>query len=99
MFKSNLLNHIITNGRKNKQQQQKKKQCSSILTLLLRSVTLVMGPFVTIFLEYNLAARLHFSEIVSIGKLDDLKKDFVSLKMIGMEIGKRQFSTYLNNVC
>ena len=78
---------------------KKKKQCSSILTLLLRSVTLVMGPFVTIFLEYNLAARLHFSEIVSIGKLDDLKKDFVSLKMIGMEIGKRQFSTYLNNVC
>ena len=58
-----------------------------------------MGPFVTIFLEYNLAVRLHFSEIVSIGKPDDLKKDFVSLKMIGMEIGKRQFSTYLNNVC
>lgn len=55
--------------------------------------------FVTIFLEYNLAVRLHFSEIVSIGKLDNLKKDFVSLKMIGMEIGKRQFSTYLNNVC
>ena len=31
----------------------------------------------------------HFSEIVWIDKLHDLTKDFVSLKMVAMEIGKK----------
>ena len=40
----------------------------------------------------------HFSEIVWIDKLHDLTNDFVSLKMVAMEIGKK-ISSYHSNGC
>ena len=76
---------------------------NNVLTLLLEFLILIIGKKIhlcELFLEYTLYLfDSIFSRIVWIDKVHDLTKEFVSLTIDAMEIGKRQFLSYRSEGC